>query len=125
MGVVFRYDPGNDNMTKLKDVPESNVLARIEGCWQDKVYFSIPGNSEKHLLVDIAPLFPVAKLVPSEDQQLPNESRKYWSDVTKAILDKQYALATRLKHELEESQREKAAARRERNGKSGNPASSS
>ncbi|PGH16101.1 hypothetical protein AJ80_05316 [Polytolypa hystricis UAMH7299] len=115
VGVIFRYDPDNDNKTKLKDVPESDVLARIEGCWQDKVYFSTPGNSAKQLLVDIAPLFPVAKQVPSEDQQRPNESRKYWSQVTAAIQDKQYALATKLKHELEERQREKVIERTERN----------
>lgn len=40
-GVIFTYDPANDNKTKVKDVPESDVLARVEGCWYDKVYYSI------------------------------------------------------------------------------------
>lgn len=42
-GVVYTYDPENDNRTKIKDVPDNDVLARIEGCWWDKVYYTI-GN---------------------------------------------------------------------------------
>jgi hypothetical protein len=49
------------------------------------------------------------------EDQLPNESRKFWSNVTDAILTKQFGLATQLKQELEERQREKAAARKARN----------
>jgi hypothetical protein len=44
-GVVFRYDPDDDTRTKIKDVPEKDVLARIEGCWQDKVYFILAGST--------------------------------------------------------------------------------
>lgn len=42
---------------------------------------------------------------------LPNESRKVWSSVTKAILAKDFSKATDEKTEIEERQREKAAAR--------------
>ena len=48
-------------------------------------------------------------------EQLPNESRRFWKDVTQAILDKQFAQATKLKQELEERQRERAAARQAQN----------
>lgn len=41
-GVIFRYDPDNDNRTRLKDVPEKNVLARLEGCWHDQIYYTFP-----------------------------------------------------------------------------------
>lgn len=40
-GVVFSYDPDNDNTTKIKDVPDKDVLARLEGCWQDKVHYTV------------------------------------------------------------------------------------
>jgi hypothetical protein len=42
-GVVFTYDPENDTKTKIKDVPDKDVLARIEGNWQDKMYYTL-GN---------------------------------------------------------------------------------
>ena len=55
---------------------------------------------------------PVPKIIPPVADQLPNESRRFWADVTQAILDKQFAAATKVKTELEERQREKAAARK-------------
>jgi hypothetical protein len=67
------------------------------------------------LLVDLNPLLPVAKIVPSEEDQLPNESRKFWSEVTQAIYARDFGRATQLKHEIEEKQRQKAAARISRN----------
>lgn len=42
-GVVFKYDVNNDTLTKIKDVSDKDVLARIEGSWQDKVYYTL-GN---------------------------------------------------------------------------------
>ena len=47
--------------------------------------------------------------------QLPNESRRYWNDVTQAILSKQWGQATKAKQEIEERQREKAAERKAKN----------
>ena len=40
-GVIFTYDPNNDTTLHIKDVCEKDVLARIEGCWTDKVYFTL------------------------------------------------------------------------------------
>jgi oxysterol-binding protein-related protein 9/10/11 len=41
-GAIFTYDPENDiKGQKLKDVPEKNILARIEGSWTDKVYYTL------------------------------------------------------------------------------------
>lgn len=42
-GVIFKYDSKNDNITKIKDVSDKEVLARIEGAWTDKVYYTL-GN---------------------------------------------------------------------------------
>ncbi|KNG47547.1 oxysterol-binding protein [Stemphylium lycopersici] len=117
LGVIFKYDPNNDTITKIKDVPEKDVLGRIEGNWQDKIYYTLGSKPfakvpEKNLIIDLAPLDPVAKIVPPIDQQLPNESLKFWDGVTNAIVGKQYGVATNLKTEIEEKQRQKAAERK-------------
>jgi hypothetical protein len=72
----------------------------------------LTASQEKHQIIDLAPLFPEAKIVPPIEEQLPNESRRFWKDVTAAILNKQYSLATHLKTEIEERQRAKAAERK-------------
>ncbi|KAL1995381.1 hypothetical protein VTN49DRAFT_1568 [Thermomyces lanuginosus] len=134
-GVIFRYDPANDTRTKIKDVPKSDILARIHGSWHGKIFYTLtsatsssassintattsssPENEKEntHLLIDVAPLNPIPKKVPPDSAQLSNESRRFWAKVTDAILAKQYAEATRYKQEIEERQRQKAAARKER-----------
>jgi len=65
--------------------------------------------------MDVNPLFPVPKVVPPSDQQLPNESQKFWSNVTEAIVTKQWSRATSEKQALEERQRVKAADRKAQN----------
>ena len=64
-------------------------------------------------LIDLKPLYPLPKIIPPVEKQLPNESQRFWGDVTKAIKSKQFNEATKLKTELEERQREKAAKRKE------------
>ncbi|KAJ5454277.1 Oxysterol-binding protein-like protein 1 [Penicillium daleae] len=113
-GVIFRYDPDNDTITRLRDVAESDVLARISGSWHGKIYYTATGSKEPRLLIDITPLHPVDKILPPAEQQLPNESLKFWGQVTNAILDKQFTEATRIKQEIEERQRQKAAERKEK-----------
>jgi hypothetical protein len=68
---------------------------------------------EKHLMLDLEPLFPIPKEVPPMEEQLPNESRRFWKEVTAAIVNKQYSLATHLKTEIEEKQRAKATERKD------------
>jgi hypothetical protein len=118
-GVIFNYDPENDNLTRIKDVPEDDILGRVDGCWMSKVYFTLGKEpsakaKERTLLIDLDPLFPAPKLLPPADSQLSNESSRFWSGVTHAILNKQFSKATQLKHEIEERQREKAADRKKR-----------
>lgn len=69
-------------------------------------------EKERHLIIDLAPLNPVPKVVPPLEEQLPNESLKFWEAVTNAIVGKQFSLATSLKTEIEENQRAKAAERK-------------
>lgn len=40
-GIIFRYDPENDNKTRVQDVPEEDILARLSGPWKEKVMFSL------------------------------------------------------------------------------------
>jgi hypothetical protein len=120
IGVIYKYDPDNDTKTKIKEVAETDIVGRIEGCWMDKIYYTlgsepITKTTEKIILIDLNPLFPVPKICPPMEEQLPNESRKFWDGVTVAILNKQFGLATTLKTELEEKQRAKAAERKEKN----------
>lgn len=123
-GVIFRYDPDDDVYSRIKDVPQRDILAKIDGCWQEQVYYSIPSteggksknaSDSRHLLVDLASLFPVPKIVPPEEYQLQNESRRFWKDVTAAILSKQYGEATRVKQALEQAQRDRAEEQKARN----------
>lgn len=44
-------------------------------------------------------------------KQAPEESRRFWKDVTKAIQDKKYSEATRVKQIIEQQQRDLAAER--------------
>lgn len=43
-GVIFNYDPDTDNRSRIKDVPEKDVLARLEGCWHDRIYYTLTGS---------------------------------------------------------------------------------
>ena len=51
-GVIFRYDPENDNITRIRDVPEKDVLARVTGNWRDKLYF-ILGSKDVNFLFNL------------------------------------------------------------------------
>jgi hypothetical protein len=77
------------------------------GCEDDTDF-----QQEKILIIDLNPLDAIAKIVPPLEQQLPNESLKFWDSVTNAIVGKQYSHATNLKTEIEEKQRQKAAERK-------------
>src|ERR1700761_9434445 len=57
-GVIFNYDPDNDIKTKIKEVSESEIIGRVEGCWMDKVHYTLGSqpfakNPEKILLIDL------------------------------------------------------------------------
>ena len=43
-GLIFSYDPSNDTKTKIKEVPDKDVLARLEGCWHEEVFYTLNGS---------------------------------------------------------------------------------
>jgi oxysterol-binding protein-related protein 8 len=51
--------------------------------------------------------------VPPEDQQEPNESRRLWSALTQAIVNKDMEAATNAKGAVEDAQRERRRKREE------------
>jgi hypothetical protein len=119
-GVIYKCDVDSDKTAKLSDVPDKDILGRLEGCWRDKVYFAHGATpwkkvseDDKILIIDLNPLEPQKKICPPDEEQLPNESRRFWHDVTQAIMNKQYSTATTRKQELEEAQRQVAAKRKE------------
>ena len=143
-GVIFRYNPEKDTITRIKDVSDKDVLGRIDGIWTDKIYYSVGSKSfnkavstasslsfrsiiiltnqsqeKKEILVDLNPLVALPKIVPPLESQLPNESRKFWNCVTEAIQNKQYSYATTLKRDIEEKQRAKANVRKMSEGEAG------
>jgi hypothetical protein len=40
-GIVFHYDPENDDKVRLRDVPEKDIVARLSGNWRERTYFSL------------------------------------------------------------------------------------
>ena len=49
VGVVYKYDPEDDSITRTKDVPDEDVLARIEGSWQDQIQFHVSGSTVRNI----------------------------------------------------------------------------
>jgi oxysterol-binding protein-related protein 9/10/11 len=39
-GVIFHYDPENDDKVRIRDVPEKDIVARLLGNWRERTYFS-------------------------------------------------------------------------------------
>lgn len=128
-GIVCKYDPENDIYTRIKDVPEKDVLMKIEGSWKEQVYCWLPSEeksklslskngdsgAKKQLLVDLVPMMAVPKICPPPEEQLPNESRRFWKDLTAAIMEKRFGDANRIKQTIEQSQRDHTAERKTEN----------
>ncbi|KAI1082478.1 hypothetical protein F5B20DRAFT_504834 [Whalleya microplaca] len=120
-GAIFKYDPENDDKTRIKDVPDSDIVARLGGVWKDKIVFTLgPKPVDSHppekqtTIIDLSPLMVAPKSLPPPEKQAPNESLTLWDGVTQAIRSKQFSKATNVKIELEEKQREKAREREQK-----------
>ncbi|CAG8654756.1 6888_t:CDS:2, partial [Paraglomus occultum] len=109
-GKIFKYDPENDDIKKLKSVDEEAVLCEVYGSWRGEVHAKIRRTNETRLVLNMEAIDPIPKIVKPIAEQGPLESRKVWQNVTSAILSKDYSHATKEKQLVEERQRQKAAA---------------
>ncbi|ORY60962.1 oxysterol-binding family protein [Pseudomassariella vexata] len=126
-GIIFKYNPDQDDKVRIKDVPEADILIRLGGAWKERVVYTVgPKPVESHspekqtVIIDLNPLAVAPKVLPPLEMQAENESLQLWDGVTQAIMSKQFSKATSVKVELEEKQREKARER-ERNNETWKP----
>ncbi|KIJ63037.1 hypothetical protein HYDPIDRAFT_29732 [Hydnomerulius pinastri MD-312] len=127
-GVIHTYDEDSEEheeWTKVKHVPQSRVVAVLDGCWRNHIRWrrslsapsstssvSLSSASEYTTLVDLSTLQVVPKVVRPLEKQLPDESRKLWDGVTTRLLNKEYGDATKHKLVIEQKQRDEASERK-------------
>lgn len=127
-GVIHIFEEDDDawqSWTKVKHVPKEQVVATLSGSWKHIIKYKLnpsffPATGQVPTddwipLIDLSTLFPIPKIVRDLERQEPRESRKLWEGVTERLLRKEYGDANRVKHSIEQRQREEEAARRARN----------
>ncbi|EPQ61211.1 Oxysterol-binding protein [Gloeophyllum trabeum ATCC 11539] len=90
-------------------------IGEISGRWSHVMEYKSAKTGEKRVLFDVQKMGDkvAPKWVAPEEEQEPNESRRLWSALTKAINDKDMDTATSAKSAVEESQREERRKREE------------
>lgn len=113
-GVIYEYGPNDDPdaFTHIKQVPQEQVVATLEGTWKGKITYKRKGDKEAKLLVSLNELDPIPKAVRPLEAQEEMESRKIWEPVTTSILAKKFSEATKHKQDIEQVQRTTAAERK-------------
>lgn len=98
---------GTYNVMSGKVKRKGSDVGDISGKWSDKMYFTPTLATEKRQLFDARTMAaPVPQTVAPEAEQEPNESRRLWRDLTKAIAAKNMDAATEAKSSVEEEQRD-------------------
>ncbi|KAJ3122638.1 HEAT repeat-containing protein 2 [Physocladia obscura] len=104
-GKIYKYDEKSKDIANISKVPDSQVVAKIWGSWNGKIYAKLIDSGAEGMIIDIQESVTAPKILnPVEDME-EVESRRMWYDVTTAIEEKRYADATRLKREIEDRQR--------------------
>ncbi|KAJ3266621.1 hypothetical protein HDU76_011912 [Blyttiomyces sp. JEL0837] len=113
-GKVVRWDFAAESADKKgkKGTGEGEVLATIYGAWNGKMFAAI-GSEQPRLFFDLQASNTFPKQVAPLSLQSSNESRKLWSEVSHAIVTKDYNTATVKKREIEDRQRKLAGERKE------------
>lgn len=75
-GKVFSYDPVNDEITKLKHVPQNKVHATIDGSWRGQVKATHMNKKKESVLLDMNLIECIPKTVAPIEHQGDFESRK-------------------------------------------------
>lgn len=112
-GVVYETSDSDAEYTKIKQVPETAVVARLKGSWKGRITIKKKGEKTESTLLDLSQLEVVPKSVRPVEKQDDMETRKFWEPVTNAIVKKDYKKATAHKQTIEQAQRDKAAKRKE------------
>ncbi|CAG8666959.1 3103_t:CDS:2, partial [Dentiscutata erythropus] len=101
------YFTGTYNAVHGKIMRESTgeVLFEITGKWSDIMYITNLKTGKGEVLFNALESSVCQKIVDSEDKQHERESRRLWSKVTSALLEKNYDLASQEKCLVEEKQR--------------------
>ncbi|CAK5279839.1 unnamed protein product [Mycena citricolor] len=88
----------------------SSDVGEISGRWSHTMEFKSAKSGKKHVLFDADKDGGniVTKRVCALDDQEPNESRRLWKDLTKAIVDKDMEAATNAKSAVEDAQRNRS-----------------
>ncbi|KAM0791001.1 hypothetical protein ACM66B_004301 [Microbotryomycetes sp. NB124-2] len=112
-GVIYEVNTDNDmEWTKIKHVKSDQVVANLTGCWRGQVKIKFRDSDEERTLIDMVPLAVQPKTVAPLSEQDELETRRVWEPVSKALLDKDFSLASKNKQALEQKQRDKAAERK-------------
>ncbi|PAV21754.1 Oxysterol-binding protein [Pyrrhoderma noxium] len=105
----------NSIVGKVKN--NGSDFGEVSGRWSHSMEFKYTKSGKKRVLFDADSeegKRVAEKIVPSEEEQEPNESRRQWKKLTEAILAKDMNKATDAKFEVEEAQRKDRRIRDER-----------
>ncbi|KAK4048099.1 hypothetical protein OIV83_004969 [Microbotryomycetes sp. JL201] len=115
-GVIYEVKSESDmEWTKIKHVKSEQVIATLSGCWRGEVKIKFKDSGVERVLIDMVPLAVQPKVVAPLSEQDELETRRVWEPVSKALLDKDFGLASKNKQTLEQKQRDQAAERKKNN----------
>jgi oxysterol-binding protein-related protein 8 len=101
MKAIVNFKSGNMVEGTIKD-SNNETLYQIKGSMKSKVVFlDVKENQE----IEIQRPMKIEKIVAPVEKQKPNESRKVWYQVTRAILSGENEIAQKEKIKIEERQR--------------------
>jgi len=111
------YGGKKDRVTAEVYAPnDKKPVVTIQGEWNGVMYAKYASGANE-MFVDTKTMPIIKKRVKTIDQQLPNESRRLWKEVTYHLKQKDVETATSFKHKLEQKQREEAKERKEQGAK--------
>ncbi|CAH8563735.1 unnamed protein product [Schistosoma guineensis] len=95
--------PGSSPLSSVRN--SNHLIARISGEWNNIINFEVFNKNLNKWSLNVNQLPVFSKHIRPIEYQQPEESRRLWQNVTKALQLKNFNLATEKKQELEERQR--------------------
>lgn len=109
------YFTGTYNAIGGKVTRSGHAVGEVTGKWSNKMDYKDLITGQQSTLFNAADAGIATKSVPPESEQAANESRRLWSEVTKAIDTKDMNGATEHKTAIEDAQRRATREREENN----------